>query len=44
MGTGAHLVPRGGLTVTYGSRQYLLAVTHPAGVRRPVREPASNLS
>jgi hypothetical protein len=44
MGTGAHPVPRGGLTVTHGSKQYLLAATHPAGARRPVREPASNLS
>jgi hypothetical protein len=35
MGTGAHLVPRGGTHVKHGLIQYLLAATHPAGDSPP---------
>jgi hypothetical protein len=35
MGTGAHLVPPGGTYVKHGSKEYLLAATHPAGDSPP---------
>ena len=44
MGTGTYLVPRRGTYVKHGSKEYLLAATHPAGDSPLGEGTASNLS